>query len=145
MIQETKKMIKLSDLLSEDHKSKEETFHKGKSKSGLDWDCDKDYPKEDLAKLENTIDGEDLVEVYEGEDLDERQLRGYIKSIHKMAAELYNVLEDTDDPEEWVMEKAKQCDSMLHAIHGHVSYAKDKDRVSELERETRDQVRERGY
>lgn len=135
-------MIKLSDLLSEDHK---EVLHKGKSKSGLDWDADKGNPKEDLSKLENTLETEDLVEMYEGEDLDERQLKGYIKSIHKMAAELYNVLEDTDDPEEWVMEKAKQCDSMLHAIHGHVSYAKDKDRISELERETRDQVRERSW
>jgi hypothetical protein len=50
VIQETKKMIKLSDLLSEDHKRKEETFHKGKSKSGLDWDADKDNPEEDLLK-----------------------------------------------------------------------------------------------
>ena len=133
-------MIKLSDLLSEDHK---DTLHKGKSKSGLDWDADKDNPKEDLSKLENTLETEDLVEMYEGEDLDERQLKGYIKSIHKMAAELYNVLEDTDDPEEWVMEKAKQCSSLMNSMHGHVTYAKKQ--VDDLDKNVRDEIKERGW
>lgn len=133
-------MIKLSSLLNEN----DETLHKGKSKSGLDWGSDKkDNPKEDLAKLENTVETEELVEMYENEELDERQLKSYIMSIHKMASELYEVLEDTDDPEEWVMEKAKQCDGMLHAIHAHVKYAKEQ--VTQLDKHPRDRIRERGW
>ncbi|NIP30240.1 MAG: hypothetical protein GTN59_06660, partial [Candidatus Dadabacteria bacterium] len=59
-------MIKLSSLLNEN----DETLHKGKSKSGLDWGSDKkDNPKEDLAKLENTVETEELVEMYENEEV----------------------------------------------------------------------------
>lgn len=139
VIPEKKKMIKLGDLLHEDHK---ETLHKGKSKSGLDWDADKDNPEEDLSKLENTLEGDDLIEMYEG-DLDDRPIKSYIMSIHKMAAELYNVMEDTDDPEEWVMEKAKTCSELLNAVHGHVTYSKNK--AEELNTSARDEIRERGW
>lgn len=134
-------MIKLGDLISENCK---DTLHKGKSKSGLDWGSDeKNNPKEDIAKLENTIGGEDLVEMFESEDSDDRPLRSYVMSIHKMAAELYNALDDSDDPEEWVMEKAKQCNHLLNAVHGHVSYAKKP--VEELETDVRGKIKERGW
>jgi hypothetical protein len=135
-------MIKLGDLLNENNDA---TLHKGKSKSGLDWGSDKkDNTKEDIAKLENTIETEELVEMYENDDgVDERHLKSYIKSIHKMAAELYNMLDGAEDPEEWVNEKAKQCNSLLNAIHGHIDYAKQE--VAKVDTEPRDRVRERGW
>jgi len=116
-----------------------ETLHTGESKSGLDWEADKDNPEVQEEVVEQQ---EELVEMYEG-DVDTRPLKSYIMSIHKMAAELYNVLEDTDDPEEWVMEKAKQCNHLLNTVHGHVSYAKNK--VEELDTEVRDRMEEKGW
>ena len=74
---------------------------------------------------------------------DNRPLKSYIMSIHKQASELYNILDDTEDPEEWVMEKVKGASSAMNAIHGHISYAKDK--VEALEGTLGEKPQERGY
>tara|TARA_Y100000004_G_scaffold32154_2_gene33671 strand:- start:3485 stop:3943 length:459 start_codon:yes stop_codon:yes gene_type:complete len=123
-----------------------ETLHDGASKSGLDWDVDENdkelkvnYPE---VQEESTEEQEELVEMYEG-DVDNRPLKSYIMSIHKMAAELYNQLDETDDPEDWVMERAKKCDHLLNTVYGHVSYAKNK--VEELDMEVRDSMDEKGW
>jgi hypothetical protein len=131
--------IKLRDLLPESH----ESFHKGESKSGLDWDGDSENP--DTTTNETPELTSDLVEMYEGDDdaLDNRQLKSYIMSIHKMAAELYNVLDETDDPEDWVIEQAKECNSLINAIHGHVSYNKKK--AEELNSDVGSKAAERGW
>ena len=128
----------------------------GFSKSGLDWspEPDTDDHKEgsELAtdrageiQAEDTEITEPIVEMYEseGEGLDNRPLKSYIMSIHKQASELYNILDDTEDPEEWVMEKIKSATASMNAVHGHISYAKDK--VESLEGTPGEKPQERGY
>jgi hypothetical protein len=79
----------------------------------------------------------------EGEGVDNRPLKSYIMSIHKQASELYNILDDTEDPEEWVMEKIKSATASMNAVHGHIAYAKDK--VESLEGTPGEKPQERGY
>ena len=129
----------------------------GFSKSGLDWsptpDTDDNKMGSELAtdraddiQAEDTEITEPIVEgMYgEGEEgLDNRPLKSYIMSIHKQASELYNILDDTEDPEEWVMEKIKSATASMNAVHGHISYAKDK--VESLEGTPGEKPQERGY
>ena len=130
----------------------------GFSKSGLDWtpvpDTDDHKEGSELAadraddiQAEDTEITEPIVEgMYEGEEaegLDNRPLKSYIMSIHKQASELYNILDDTEDPEEWVMEKIKSATASMNAVHGHISYAKDK--VESLEGTPGEKPQERGY
>ena len=128
----------------------------GFSKSGLDWsptpDTDDHKEGSELAtdrageiQAEDTEITEPIVEMYEseGEALDNRPLKSYIMSIHKQASELYNILDDTEDPEEWVMEKIKSATASMNAVHGHISYAKDK--VESLEGTPGEKPQERGY
>ena len=128
----------------------------GFSKSGLDWtptpDTDDHKEGSELAtakageiQTEDTEITEPIVEMYEseGEGLDNRPLKSYIMSIHKQASELYNILDDTEDPEEWVMEKIKSATASMNAVHGHISYAKDK--VESLEGTPGEKPQERGY
>ena len=129
----------------------------GFSKSGLDWsptpDTDDNKMGSELAtdraddiQAEDTEITEPIIEgMYEGEGegLDNRPLKSYIMTIHKLASELYNILDDTEDPEEWVMEKIKGATAAMNAIHGHISYAKDK--VESLEGPPGEKPQERGY
>ena len=130
----------------------------GHSKSGLDWtptpDTDDhkegselatakagEIQAEDIEITEPIVEG--MYEGEEGEGLDNRPLKSYIMSIHKQASELYNILDDTEDPEEWVMEKIKSATASMNAVHGHISYAKDK--VESLEGTPGEKPQERGY
>ena len=127
----------------------------GFSKSGLDWtptpDVEEgselataradDIQAEDIEITEPIVEG--MYEGEEGEGLDNRPLKSYIMSIHKQASELYNILDDTEDPEEWVMEKIKSATASMNAVHGHISYAKDK--VESLEGTPGEKPQERGY
>ena len=125
----------------------------GFSKSGLDWtptpDADEGSElataRADAIQAEDTEITEPIVEgMYEGDEgVDNRPLKSYIMSIHKQASELYNILDDTEDPEEWVMEKIKSATASMNAIHGHISYAKDK--VESLEGTPGEKPQERGY
>ena len=127
----------------------------GFSKSGLDWtptpDTDDHKEGSELATAKaGEIQAEEITEpivegMYEGEGegLDNRPLKSYIMSIHKQASELYNILDDTEDPEEWVMEKIKSATASMNAVHGHISYAKDK--VESLEGTPGEKPQERGY
>ena len=125
----------------------------GHSKSGLDWTPEPDaVDGSELAtdrageiQAEDTEITEPIVEMYEseGEGVDNRPLKSYIMSIHKQASELYNILDDTEDPEEWVMEKIKGATAAMNAVHGHIAYAKDK--VESLEGTPGEKPQERGY
>ena len=127
----------------------------GFSKSGLDWSPEPDVDpvgselavdRADDIQAEDTEITEPIIEgIYEeeGEGLDNRPLKSYIMSIHKQASELYNILDDTEDPEEWVMEKIKGATAAMNAVHGHISYAKDK--VEALEGTPGEKPQERGY
>ena len=125
----------------------------GFSKSGLDWtpepdDVDGSELATDRAgqiQAEDTEITEPIVEgMYEGDEgVDNRPLKSYIMSIHKQASELYNILDDTEDPEEWVMEKIKSATASMNAVHGHIAYAKDK--VESLEGTPGEKPQERGY
>ena len=125
----------------------------GHSKSGLDWTPEPDaVDGSELAtdrageiQAEDTEITEPIVEMYEseGEGVDNRPLKSYIMSIHKQASELYNILDDTEDPEEWVMEKIKSATASMNAVHGHIAYAKDK--VESLEGTPGEKPQERGY
>ena len=128
----------------------------GFSKSGLDWtptpDTDDHKEGSELATAKaGEIQAEEITapivegmyEGEEGEGLDNRPLKSYIMSIHKQASELYNILDDTEDPEEWVMEKIKSATASMNAVHGHISYAKDK--VESLEGTPGEKPQERGY
>lgn len=127
------KYRKMSEAQQEKEKHK-----RGRSKSGLDWECeDTEYHDEEAPK-----NWEDMIESEEGSSngkpinewgLDEedpedenRSLKALVKSIHKHAAELYNQLDDMDDPEDWVVEKAKQAAAAVAEIHSHIDYNKDK-------------------
>ena len=146
----------LNSLSDKDRKSYANRGCEGFSKSGLDWtptpDTDDNRAGSELAtdraddiQAETAETTESIVEgMYEGEEgLDNRPLKSYIMSIHKLASELYNILDDTEDPEEWVMEKVKGASSAMNAIHGHISYAKDK--VEALEGTPGEKPQERGY
>ena len=146
----------LNSLSDKDRKSYANRGCEGFSKSGLDWtptpDTDDNRAGSELAtdraddiQAETAETTESIVEgMYEGEEgLDNRPLKSYIMSIHKLASELYNILDDTEDPEEWVMEKVKGASSAMNAIHGHISYAKDK--VEALEGTLGEKPQERGY
>jgi len=125
----------------------------GFSKSGLDWSPEPDaVDGSELAtdrageiQAEDTEITEPIVEgMYEGDEgVDNRPLKSYIMSIHKQASELYNILDDTEDPEEWVMEKIKSATASMNAVHGHIAYAKDK--VESLEGTLGEKPQERGY
>ena len=150
-------MPALNSLNPRDKESSARRGCEGFSKSGLDWtptpDTDDnkagselDTDRADDIQAEDTEITEPIVEgMYEGEEegLDNRPLKSYIMSIHKLASELYNILDDTEDPEEWVMEKVKGASSAMNAIHGHISYAKDK--VEALEGMPGEKPQERGY
>ena len=146
-----------NSLNDKDKKSYARRGCSGFSKSGLDWsptpDTDDHKEGSELAtakageiQAEDTKITEPIVEgMYEGEGegLDNRPLKSYIMSIHKQASELYNILDDTEDPEEWVMEKIKSATASMNAVHGHISYAKDK--VESLEGTPGEKPQERGY
>ena len=150
-------MPAVNSLSDKDRKAYANRGCEGFSKSGLDWsptpDTDDHKEGSELAtdraddiQAEDTEITEPIVEgMYEGEGeaLDNRPLKSYIMSIHKLASELYNILDDTEDPEEWVMEKVKGASSAMNAIHGHISYAKDK--VEALEGTLGEKPQERGY
>ena len=146
----------LGQLNDKDRKAYAQRGCEGFSKSGLDWsptpDTDDHKEGSELAtdrageiQAEDTEITEPIVEMYEseGEGLDNRPLKSYIMSIHKQASELYNILDDTEDPEEWVMEKIKSATASMNAVHGHISYAKDK--VESLEGTPGEKPQERGY
>ena len=153
-------LIDLPAFNSLNDKDKEAYAHRGcagHSKSGLDWtptpDTDDHKEGSELAtakageiQAEDTEITEPIVEgMYEegDEGVDNRPLKSYIMSIHKQASELYNILDDTEDPEEWVMEKIKSATASMNAVHGHISYAKDK--VESLEGTPGEKPQERGY
>lgn len=58
-------------------------------------------------------------------------IKAKLMSIHAMAKESYNVLDDQDDPEDWVLEKVEEIADMMNAVHSHVRYMKNK--ASELD------------
>ena len=110
----------------------------GFSKSGLDWtpipDTD-DYKagselattRADDIQAATAEPVESIVEnMYEEDEVDKQPIKSYIMSIHKMATELYEMLEDSDDPEDWVVGRMKEARSAMSSVHGHVSYAKQK-------------------
>ena len=149
-------MPAVNSLSDRDRKAYANRGCEGFSKSGLDWtptpDTDDHKEGSELAtdraddvQAETAETTESIVEgMYEGEEgLDNRPLKSYIMSIHKLASELYNILDDTEDPEEWVMEKIKGATAAMNAIHGHISYAKDK--VESLEGTPGEKPQERGY
>ena len=145
----------LGQLNDKDRKAYAQRGCEGFSKSGLDWsptpDAEEgselataradDIQAEDIEITEPIVEG--MYEGEEGEGLDNRPLKSYIMSIHKQASELYNILDDTEDPEEWVMEKIKSATASMNAVHGHISYAKDK--VESLEGTPGEKPQERGY
>jgi len=145
----------LGQLNDKDRKAYAHRGCEGHSKSGLDWtptpDAEEgselataradDIQAEDIETTEPIVEG--MYEGEEGEGLDNRPLKSYIMSIHKQASELYNILDDTEDPEEWVMEKIKGATAALNAVHGHIAYAKDK--VESLEGTPGEKPQERGY
>lgn len=140
------KLTKLVDLekynnMSQSKQDSEKTC-RGYSKSGLDWEADKNNPESKLEGKES-LESTDLVETIENNENDNRQLKSYIMSIHKQAAELYNILDDNDDPEEWIIDKAKEASALINDVHGHISYAKKK--VEELDLDVRDKVEEKGW
>ena len=145
----------LGQLNDKDRKAYAHRGCEGHSKSGLDWtptpDAEEgselataradDIQAEDIETTEPIVEG--MYEGEEGEGLDNRPLKSYIMSIHKQASELYNILDDTEDPEEWVMEKIKGATAAMNAVHGHIAYAKDK--VESLEGTPGEKPQERGY
>ena len=143
----------LGQLNDKDRKAYAHRGCEGHSKSGLDWTPEPDaVDGSELAtdrageiQAEDTEITEPIVEMYEseGEGVDNRPLKSYIMSIHKQASELYNILDDTEDPEEWVMEKIKGATAAMNAVHGHIAYAKDK--VESLEGTPGEKPQERGY
>ena len=143
----------LGQLNDRDRESYSRRGCEGFSKSGLDWSPEPDaVDGSELAtdrageiQAEDTEITEPIVEMYEseGEGVDNRPLKSYIMSIHKQASELYNILDDTEDPEEWVMEKIKSATASMNAVHGHIAYAKDK--VESLEGTPGEKPQERGY
>ena len=143
----------LGQLNDRDRESYAQRGCEGFSKSGLDWSPEPDaVDGSELAtdrageiQAEDTEITEPIVEgMYEGDEgVDNRPLKSYIMSIHKQASELYNILDDTEDPEEWVMEKIKGATAAMNAVHGHIAYAKDK--VESLEGTLGEKPQERGY
>ena len=143
----------LGQLNDRDRESYAQRGCEGFSKSGLDWTPEPDaVDGSELAtdrageiQAEDTEITEPIVEgMYEGDEgVDNRPLKSYIMSIHKQASELYNILDDTEDPEEWVMEKIKSATASMNAVHGHIAYAKDK--VESLEGTPGEKPQERGY
>ena len=144
----------LGQLNDRDRESYAQRGCEGFSKSGLDWSPEPDavegselaVDRADDIQAEDTEITEPIIEgIYEeeGGGLDNRPLKSYIMSIHKQASELYNILDDTEDPEEWVMEKIKGATAALNAVHGHIAYAKDK--VESLEGTPGEKPQERGY
>jgi len=143
----------LGQLNDRDRESYAQRGCEGFSKSGLDWSPEPDaVDGSELAtdrageiQAEDTEITEPIVEgMYEGDEgVDNRPLKSYIMSIHKQASELYNILDDTEDPEEWVMEKIKSATASMNAVHGHIAYAKDK--VESLEGTLGEKPQERGY
>ena len=145
----------LGQLNGRDRESYAQRGCEGFSKSGLDWsptpDAEEgselataradDIQAEDIEITEPIVEG--MYEGEEGEGLDNRPLKSYIMSIHKQASELYNILDDTEDPEEWVMEKIKSATASMNAVHGHIAYAKGK--VESLEGTPGEKPQERGY
>ena len=145
----------LGQLNDRDRESYAQRGCEGFSKSGLDWSPEPDavdgselataraddIQAEDIEITEPIVEG--MYEGEEGEGLDNRPLKSYIMSIHKQASELYNILDDTEDPEEWVMEKIKGATAAMNAVHGHIAYAKDK--VESLEGTPGEKPQERGY
>lgn len=132
------KFKSLSVSKQDDHR-----LHRGYSKSGLDWDSDAEL---EIKVNESESNESEIVESYTTEErdrLDGSALKAYIMSIHKKAAELYNLLDEGDAPEEWVMAQAKEANDMLNSIHGHVSYAKHKS--EELATKMKDKLQEKGW
>lgn len=143
----------LGQLNDRDRESYAQRGCEGFSKSGLDWSPEPDAvdgselatDRAEEIQAEDTEITEPIVEgMYEGDEgVDNRPLKSYIMSIHKQASELYNILDDTEDPEEWVMEKIKSATASMNAVHGHIAYAKDK--VESLEGTPGEKPQERGY
>lgn len=117
-------------------KSKQDELKRGRgfSKSGLDWDQPEEpgVPKTKEEMAEHEDQGGQVIQEWGLEEDDpageeeQRSLKAMIKSIHKHAAELYNLVDEMDDPEDWVLEKAKECAAKVAEIHSHIDYNKEK-------------------
>ena len=147
-------MPALNSLNPRDKESYARRGCEGFSKSGLDWTPTPDTrdhkagsalatDRADDIQVETAESVESIVEnMYEDEEVDKQPLKSYIMSIHKMATELYEMLEDSDDPEDWVVGRMKEAKSAMSSVHGHVTYAKQK--VEGLEG-LKKSPKERGY
>ena len=131
-------MPALNSLNPRDKESYARRGCEGFSKAGLDWTPTPDTrdhkagselatDRADDIQVETAESVESIVEnMYEEDEVDKQPLKSYIMSIHKMATELYEMLEDSDDPEDWVVGRMKEARSAMSSVHGHVSYAKQK-------------------
>jgi|APSaa5957512535_1039671.scaffolds.fasta_scaffold59403_3 hypothetical protein len=66
-----------------------------------------------------------------GAEEERKNIKAKLMSIHSMAKEAYNVLDEQDDPEDWVLEQVEEVTKMMNAIHSHLTYMKKK--ASELD------------
>lgn len=70
-------------------------------------------------------------------------IKAQLMSIHNLSKEAYNVLDDQDDPEDWVIDKVQEISKMLNSVHSHLTYEKKKS--AELADEISDQVPQRSW
>lgn len=81
------------------------------------------------SKSSETITELDNMEMSAEEE--KANIKAKLMSIHSMAKEAYNVLDDQDDPEDWVLDKVEEIAEMMNSVHSHVRYEKTK--ASELD------------
>ena len=89
-------------------------------------------PKKNLSEADNMMNPEE----------ERANIKAKLMSIHAMAKEAYNVLDDQDDPEDWVLDKVEEIAEMMNSIHSHVKYMKTK--AAELDDDI-EPVRQRGW
>lgn len=57
-------------------------------------------------------------------DESETSVKANVMALHDMTKEIYNLLEESDQLEEWVVGTIADCTAQLNAVHAHVVYTK---------------------
>jgi hypothetical protein len=80
---------------------------------------EKNLKKESTTLKEENPDNPDIVDDHEGQ-----MAKADLMSIHKKAAEIYNMLGDNEELEGWVQAKITKAAEYINAIHNNLSYEK---------------------
>jgi len=75
-----------------------------------------------LPPRDGSVESPDDMEMGMDDEGAEMEPKAALLQINKQSAEIYNLLQNDRDFEEWVNEKLTQAAKLVNTIHGHITY-----------------------